>query len=471
MFLTSKDNKEVNNNKETVCLILNNHFKPDRYRMHGFTFPIINTLFEDYNVITLGTVNDFKYLEENDLQSIKEITWSPKDHDKFKVGLQRKKTHGEGYRDFNTEKIMEVIDSVIPRDLKISKLILPTSHGFNLPQQSLISKQDNLEFHELKNEFWDYIHEDEENKELIYNFYNSIDVNRTWNCLTFSFGETNMFINFIKRLAEFNPVIDMYMFVSDPLGFYPIFDIDPNINLKTCYFEDDFRGTRKLHNSNLGELTVTFFENYIERDEDLNEKTKDFIFAGNFFVKKSSGRIEDWNKYFKNLDNDKSKFHIPLNTSQFYGVRLGDIKSEKHEATVKAKHGEDLYYDITSHPNFSYGIDLLSLNKEYTKYKYSIILQCMSKYDSLCWRMFHYLYKDIIPFIAEEYDPFCMQIPEQFKEKLVVRSHKDIEDKINYYNENDSERLNLLKELKDYYKIEEHKSEKYARNQIRKLFN
>ena len=65
---------------------------------------------------------------------------------------------------------------------------------------------------------------------------------------------------------------------------------------------------------------------------------------------------------------------------------------------VKEKHGQELYEQITSHPNFSPAIDLLSLNNEYTKYKYSIILQCMSKYDSLTWRIFLYLYNDVIPF-------------------------------------------------------------------------
>lgn len=43
------------------------------------------------------------------------------------------------------------------------------------------------------------------------------------------------------------------------------------------------------------------------------------------------------------------------------------------------------------------------------------------------------------------------------QDKLVIRNHKDIEERVKYYNEHEEERQKVLKELWDHFQIDEFK--------------
>jgi benzoyl-CoA reductase/2-hydroxyglutaryl-CoA dehydratase subunit BcrC/BadD/HgdB len=52
------------------------------------------------------------------------------------------------------------------------------------------------------------------------------------------------------------------------------------------------------------------------------------------------------------------------------------------------------------------------------------------------------------------YDPDYIQIPEKFQSLLRAYDAEDIKNKVEWFNANDEFRLNLLKEMKEYYNID-----------------
>ncbi|MNN48318.1 hypothetical protein D3C81_1627900 [compost metagenome] len=67
----------------------------------------------------------------------------------------------------------------------------------------------------------------------------------------------------------------------------------------------------------------------------------------------------------------------------------------------------------------------------------------------------------MIPFVDVDYDPDNLQIPEKFKNKLLVSSTTDIINKIEYFENNLEEAKQLLSELKEHYMNPEYYLESY----------
>jgi hypothetical protein len=76
MFLEIVEQNELDPNKENVFLFLSNHFDKRKYRIHSFTFPIIETLFEKYNVAVIGGMSDFKYFKNNGMKPVYSVKFS-----------------------------------------------------------------------------------------------------------------------------------------------------------------------------------------------------------------------------------------------------------------------------------------------------------------------------------------------------------------------------------------------------------
>jgi hypothetical protein len=77
----------------------------------------------------------------------------------------------------------------------------------------------------------------------------------------------------------------------------------------------------------------------------------------------------------------------------------------------------------------------------------------------------------VLPLIDPQYDPTFLQIPEHIQEKLIVHNSQDIDRLIKYFNENDEERVLILRELRDLFHIDDYINNPniMANEQIKKI--
>lgn len=182
--------------------------------------------------------------------------------------------------------------------------------------------------------------------------------------------------------------------------------------------------------------------------EILRNKKIDFLFGGLFPTNIESRKI-DWYKYFNDLTLDNSKIRTQIGNSW-------KINEKKFSKQIN-ENDEQFIIDIKNHKLTSPTLDYDEYNNELKQSMFTILLQCYpGKYDHFTLRLVSSLFFGCIPLIAEEYDSNMLQIPKQFRDKLLVKSNKDIEDKILYYKNNIDEYEQLFYDMWNYYINEKH---------------
>jgi hypothetical protein len=310
------------------------------------------------------------------------------------------------------------------------------------------------------NEFFDYLGDDADTLNTIDEANNKIFKKGAASLLMFTAYNKALFYEMMKFFALRDDP-EFYGFITDPVFFTPFMN---NISNKytSLYFGNDARGTRKFKSFPIAELQHLVFDDY-ESDHQLNktaisfdedntaislEKKHDFLFVGTLFYEKGS-RIDIWDIYLKDLDVDNSHLFIPLKVNGIIYNRNGLSDAEK----VKEKFPE-IYDDLTNHSMYAGYLKTHELNRRIAEYKYGMIFRCISFNDSLNFRVINYLKYDILPFLDPMYDPDYIQIPKKFQSLLRAYDAEDIKNKVEWFNANDEFRLNLLKEMKEYYNID-----------------
>lgn len=253
----------------------------------------------------------------------------------------------------------------------------------------------------------------------------------------------------------------VYQFVIDPAHYYKYFDMFHNG--KTYYFEDDFRGNRALHKYPMGQLNY-FYNFKVDNVPEFKDKKNLFIWGGVVLFHKGN-RMEDWHTFLKDFNYERSVLHVAKGNA---------MKKQKNPKLPQALLEHPLFEETkTSIENHKLNEGILS-NSEFEEklkdYKYTFIQKCISKHDSLNFRIYYSLLYNMIPFIAYNYDLGGLQIPQKFKDRLIVTSSQDIMDKIAYFESYPKEAEKLLNELKDYYISEQYSSESYYYQVFKDLY-
>lgn len=400
-----------------------------------------------YNIIVIGTGCK---LENNYYGVSRDVT----------EVLLRKADDPENYIKKNAKVINGWMEESF-KDLPVlDYIILGTDDFFRLPLTGYISRKVSTYLSDMQNEFFDYIGEDQEILDTIKKGNQKVvnEYDRLVSPIAFSTKDYNLFmrsIDFINRTGRLkNNVIG---FSIDPAIYTPFFD-ELNIPSKFYYFAEDKRGTRNFEQLDISQLQHIIYDRKYTPDtlDDWSDsdisKTHNMFFAGTIFQEKGS-RTQIWKEFLDGVKSENCSYYIPLRKNGI--IKSVDGPNER-QINILEERFPELYNEVKNHPHFKGGLPPELLHERQRRYKYGMVFRCVSVNDSLNFRPVLYAYEDILPFLDYQYDPAYLQIPKHMQDKLVVHSAEDIDARIKYYNENDDERIIVLNELKELFRINEY---------------
>jgi len=438
--LFKKIRLDLDLNKKSIVVFENGD--PEKYtHTYGCTRTIAKKLADQFNIIHITTTGNAK---EKNLYAL---------DPKFLSELYRKKDHSN-YIEKNNKMISESLKSSFADIPELEYIIIGNADNFILPLTSYCNKNSSMELNEKNNEFFDSLTVNNLIEEINNNIVNNWD--KRVSALAFSTNKTNIFPHAVKILSE-RLKNDCISFVIDPTMYTPFFRLN-KIPLRSYYFANDNRGTRNFNKFPIAQIQHMIYEKekiwspLEDQFISAEKKTKNLLFYGTVFHTKGD-KIETWNEFLKDFRDPDSKLYIPIKTNVA-------VKSPSHIKKTDAERVKDLfpetYSEVVNHPNVStkpmYPYDINNVSMDY---KYSLILRCVSSTESLNFRPVLCSFLNMLPFIDYKYDPESLQIPKEIRNELVVKNRLDIENKIWYYNTNDKERLEMIKELRALFNIDE----------------
>ena len=376
------------------------------------------------------------------------------------------------------EKNSKIIDGWLKESFKdlpvLDYIIMGTDDYFRLPLTGYVSKKDSEYLSEMMNEFFDYTGTDEKiindidkaNKDVVKNWDKRVSP------LAFSTRDYSLFMRSIKYIHSENKLKNNVIgFSIDPAIYTPYFDVQ-GIPAKFYYFAEDKRGTRNFEQLDISQLQHIIYDSKFDTLDDWDipstpTKTHNMFFAGTIFQEKGT-RAKIWSEFLVDVSSDKCSYYIPLRKNGI--IKKADGPNDR-QISILEERFPDLYNDVKNHKHFKGGLTPTELHDRQTRYKYGMVFRCVSINDSLNFRPVFYTYKDILPFFDYMYDPEFLQVPERIQKKLTVRNAADIDNLIEYYNNNDNERKEILNELKELFRINEYinNADKMINDQIRKI--
>jgi len=439
--------QKLDPNKKTILIITYKNFAGDFDYIYGFNHKIIELLKDQYNIVFAGKEIKKNVIDIDNFYLIDMKGYASLNQNRFK-----RKKEDPNSNQINRNILWEEFESAFG-DLEIDLIFYATPEYAILPH----GKSYHKDFKEIQNEIHDYVGADTKKiqriNEIMYDIYENYDTHAS--ILMFSAWHKNVMMNLPVFLKERNS-FKVIAFSIDPANTYRYLE-HHGIECTNFYFEEDKRGTRNFEKFPIAHLQHLIFENNENPTEKYSlEKTRDFFFMGTIIQEKGS-RMQMWYEFLSDLKlDDKSNFWIPIKHNGIY-------RTKKQETSGHTKKGlqiidekfTDIKNAIINHPNFSGHLLPSEVKKHIVAYKYSLVLRCVSIYDSLNFRPIYYVYLNILPFLDHMYDPDYLQIPKKFQDKLAVSNSQDIEDRIKYYNQNPKERIQLLKEMREFFEIDE----------------
>jgi hypothetical protein len=304
------------------------------------------------------------------------------------------------------------------------------------------------------NEFHDYTGDDQEVINKIRTITREVSEKYDYHVgiLTFTYWMKNLTYNlgkwFINKGVSSGTFKKSYYFVIDPGSYYRLFDaISPNHS--NYAMAEDFRGTRDFEFFPIQEMQHFLYEKpwTVEKT-----KKRKFCFYGTIFLSKGN-RKPLWDTYLRELKGDGIDIYVPPRVD-------GHIAERKKEGNSIARLNERIKEDteiseltdsVFNHPRYQGYLDNQELNSVLAQYEYALIAKNIARYDSVNFRPALYVSLDVFPLLDFRYDPDCKGIPAEIQEKIVVRSHKDIEDKMAYYDAHPEEKAQVMEDLRTHF--------------------
>ncbi len=454
----------IDKNKKTV-VFMDKGDQNEYTHIYGAARVIKEQIKNDYNVITIGSgcglTDNYYEVKRNPTKQL------------------LRKADGEDYRKKNKEVLDKWLDESFIDLPAIDYIILGTDDFFRLPLTAYASKKTHEYLNDLDNEFFDYVGNDEaviKDIDMI-NDHVIKEYDKYVSPFAFSTQDYNLFMRAIEYINRTNRLKRYVIsFSIDPAIYTPFF-YKNNIPARFFYFANDNRGTRNFEELDIAQLQHIIYDNRFKPDtlddwdEPLIDKTHNMFFAGTIFQDKGPRKFI-WDEFLSSVKTEDCSYYIPLRKNGITKSRGG--KAERQELLLsESEQFIDLYENVKNHEHFKGSLLPSELNDRIQRYKYGMIFRCVSINDSLNFRPVLYAYRNILPLFDSQYDPTYLQIPKEIQDKLVVRSAEDIEDRINFYNENEDKRLEVLDQLKKHLRINDYimKPDEMIRKQIERIFN
>jgi hypothetical protein len=457
MNLFVKIHEKENTGKATVAMIFSRSFGESDYYL-GFGIPILEHLSEKFHLIVItgekGDITHFKKHAEVWAVSAKGLAYL-KDT-RFKRADEMQEETDKNWK-YNQKIVYEELEKSFGTNLfsNLHSIYIIDLIDFVLPLTSYVSKKENVHLHDMQSEFHDNTNPSKEELELIKKHTKRIADNYYYCCsvLAFSSHFKNISMSFIDWAVKQSSNFHMsYGFIIDPQFFTPIFH-EWNIPFTAFYFVNDNRGTRNFVEFPMAELQHLVWDKRKTSKNllDINvveKKDRDFFFAGTIFQERGKGsRVELYNRYLKNLNIPNSYLYIPQKAN-------GMINTHKTDRYIKKlnERFSETYEHVMNHPMYKGQLLGHEHSQEIKRYRYGLILHCVSYYDSLNFRPLLYADLRILPLLDPEYDPLGLLIPLDIQKHLIVLNADDIAKKVEFFNNNPELREELLDKLEYKFK-------------------
>lgn len=404
---------------------------------YGYIIPLIELLKEDYNVYVLLESNS-KTPDNYNLSNV--YLFDKKVFGALKEKMHRKKEDPDS-ENYNNEMIRNRLKEFFSNEPEFHNIIVVDNHNLMMPY-NMYTKHPVLR--EYWNDFFDIFTDDEEIKKEVENLNEKWfrNIAKPFSPLTFRYYYKNILVNTCHILHDMHGC-KVDIIIIDPSAAIPYFDLH-NIKYKHWYYTDDFRGPREFHRFPFPELQHLVYEKKFKPivTKNLltgNTKTLNHFFSGSLLNAKGT-RKHIWEQFFKKYRYDKTEFYFKV--SLIYGLSEEEYKAIQDE--------------VYNHPSFAGDfMDNVVYTNKLKSAKTAFIARSVSVEEALTYRHIQYLDLDVLPIFDCEYDSTYTWIPKKFQDKLTVSNHEELMKVVDYYSTHEDERVKLLKEMKEYYKIDE----------------
>jgi hypothetical protein len=463
-LIRSHNVQPLDGSKETMVLVFTKlAFSKEQDHLTGWYRQMIKEILEpQFNLVWVGVDNDpsrILHMGYSNIYTIHSSDFEAIKDSKFKRAKEMEDDSSNS--DYNRDILLGFFEKELPKIHPEYLMWLDERWAF-LPLKDYWSKKQAPEVSEmgavnLGNEFHDYVGNDPKVKDFI--LKTCKDVNSRYDyhvgILTFTYWMKNLTYNlgkwFIQKGCEKSKFKKSYYFVIDPGSYYRVFDsISPkHVNFAMAR---DFRGTRDFEFFPVQEMQHFFYEKPWTVDK---TKKRKFCFYGTLFLSKKT-RKNLWDTYLKDLRGEQIDIYVPPKMDGHISERRkeGASITRLNDRVQKDADIAELWESVSSHPNYKGYIDTQELNSVLAQYEYALIAKNIARYDSINFRPALYIALDVFPLLDHRYDPEFVGIPQHIQDKIVVRNHKEILEKIAYYDKNPKERNAVMQMLKDHYKYE-----------------
>jgi len=373
----------------------------------------------------------------------------------YRDKLLRKKDDPENYLSINHKTMDDLLHESFADGLVFDYVILGTDDFYRLPLSTYCSKAFNARLEDKKNEYYDNVtgNDLEDIKTITDEIMNNTD--KRISPIAFSTGMQAIGMKTIKFLYDNNRIKnEVIAFIVDPTFYTPFFR-ENKIPLRALYFENDKRGTRDME-----KWPIAQFQHLLYTKKFLNNcytppvKDHNLCFAGTLLQSKGS-RVELWQKFLQDVKSDKCTYWVPLRKNGINKKPVATAAYNKNLNVALDYFGDEVVNSIRDSKH--YGGEIVPLQHEIfiDKFKYGMVLRCVSCEDSLNFKPILYTYRGVLPFLDPMYDPDCLMIPKHIQEQIVVEDAAAIDERIEYFNANEDKRTAILDELSELFMIDD----------------
>ena len=450
-----KTSFDIDKEKESMVFIIK---EPLYEYSHQYAFigDFMDILEKKYNIIIISIAN-------NKPNRHNYFVFNKNEYDRLKdVDMLRKKedSHSCKHNSLLLDKEFFKSFDYYFKDLNITKIFLGFHEYLILPLTGYVNENDY--FKTRQNKFHDCVETSGEllEKTKSYIKYIGDNYDEKVSILAFSMYDKNLVSNLIRFIYKTYNADLVYTLNVDPSVFFGFFD-SHDIKYKNYYYATDKRGTRNFDYFPLAHFQHIFTEHKYLKFPGIVPKTNEFFLSGSLLHHNDGARSDDkfmmdYLQPLEKLNPKRNSLWSPIKLNGLYlrESQVGTAYAQKCETKAKELKSEFTNY-LTTHPLYKGFFLTKNLTNTIASYKYGMILRCVTFADSLNPRPVHYTYLGILPFLDPQYDPEFLCIPEFIQKHLIVNDGNDILKKIEYYNIHEEERLYLLKQLYEHFKIDE----------------
>ena len=365
----------------------------------------------------------------------------------YSAALERKADGAsEDYLASNVAAVDEMVDASF-EGARFDAALVENIDFFRLPLGSYVSRRESALLHDMQNEYFDYVGDDE-SYELAVERVNERVV-REWprrvSPIAFSTKRTYAAARTLARLSDTGRLQGpLNALVVDPVFFSPYFDLRGDL-LRCRYFADDRRGTRRFEKFPLDFLQHACYDAKFAVGATVvpESERRGFFFAGTLFHSKGARRAL-WDRYFAGLRGDDVSLFVPFQKNSV--TRAG--RESKTDREAVSRDFSELAASVASHPCLRQSVAPADLFSSLGQFRYGFVAPCVSHNDSLNFRPFLYSMRGVVPLLAPDYDPAFLQVPRELQERLVVSDGAGIRERVDYFDSHPDSRAAVLEELR-----------------------